>query len=98
MLSFVPAVHWLIAAAASISTGTLLYLLDDVAAHTMPLELPVNRRYSSTILFSLMLLVLVIVVPMWKHYMSRFKVLLHGPWDIPRKASMKLEYLVPKSR
>lgn len=54
-------------------------------------------RNAHVILFVAMLLILGIFVPVWKQYMARFKVLLRGPWDIPSKASMNLEYMVPSS-
>ena len=35
------------------------------------------------------------IIPLWKYYLQQYKVQFRGPWDIPTKATMQLDYNPP---
>lgn len=73
------------------STQCLLLILDTAPIDDDVPVLPVPFLY--TILFWMIILLLGIVIPLWKHYLAQYKLQLRGPWDIPTKDDMHLDYI-----
>jgi hypothetical protein len=87
-------VHWIITAAVTMSTYFLVLVLDDMASTEKTTQHSFFSRFTYTSLFCIIVISLSVLIPMWKQYIAQFKVLILGPWDIPTKASMNLDYMI----
>jgi hypothetical protein len=85
-------VHWCITMAITMSTQSLLFVLDEPQQQPLDHSLSPQSPLQFTTLFWLIVISLGIVIPIWKRHLAKYKVILRGPWDIPTKDDMKLDY------
>lgn len=85
-------VHWFITTVVIISTQCLLFVLDS--QHAPPTDQPSLDRQplSYSTMFWIVVSSLGLWIPIWKYHLAQYKVMLRGPWDIPTKDVMKLDY------
>lgn len=43
--------------------------------------------------FTLAMVTIILIIPLWKQVLQQRKVLLHGPWDIPKATNMQLDFV-----
>ena len=88
-------IHWCITSAAAISTQSLLFVLDDQQQQQNSLNhisQQQQQQLSYTTLFWIMVVSLGVLIPIWKRHLAKYKVILRGPWDIPTKDVMELDF------
>jgi hypothetical protein len=79
----------------TISTQCLLFIIDEELKQELQKLYPSSNQHlqlSFSILFWIMVLSLGIVIPTWKLHLAQYKVLFRGPWDIPTREVMELDY------